>query len=573
MKFIQYIPLVCIALIACILASCTNDGDTIYTVGGDELVLNGTNQDIILDYTQLNALAMTLYWNDNGKLSTSDERVAAPDYAITNTIQFSADDSFSSTVDFTMEEGVYQKQFTVGELNSAVDRIGLEGGVSSSVYIRIQGTLASNLTPQYSNILQLKVTPYVIDMTVGHYLNSSQEDTGLNLYSADSNGIYTGFIGAGAWANWYLQEGNGVIWGNNGDSGAEFVMTSSVSGIEMWNYWYPGATGCYYTVVDTPANEWSALLLPALTVSGDISGDMEYDRKENVWRLSFTATSTGTANITISGTGKQYNVSTGTDDSAAVDTPVGFSGTSEALTFGTDATTISVTIPASGASTLELNLSNPAQWTISVAEGGSTPVETVNKNLYLSGIDDGLNGGNWTFDNYLILYNEDSKLYGGACQVNSLYGYKFYAEADNWDDCYGMVDGGSAFEGSLSADGGNITAPDAGLYVFDISLTSMTYHLYAINSVGYSGLNDDWSIHAMEATGQAGIYTAEVEKTANTPYGVKILINENWDLAFGGGSGILRLYQDGFDGDNELDNGTYILTVDLCKGTYSYTEK
>jgi hypothetical protein len=54
---------------------------------------------------------------------------------------------------------------------------------------------------------------------------------------------------------------------------------------------------------------------------------------------------------------------------------------------------------------------------------------------------------------------------------------------------------------------------------------------------------------------------------------VKILINESWNLYFGGGSGTLRLYHDGFDGDNDLANGTYVLTVDLIKGTYNYSSK
>jgi hypothetical protein len=76
----------------------------------------------------------------------------------------------------------------------------------------------------------------------------------------------------------------------------------------------------------------------------------------------------------------------------------------------------------------------------------------------------------------------------------------------------------------------------------------------------------------MQATSTPGVYQATVEKTANTPWGVKVLINGSWDLAFGGGSGVLRLYKDGFDGDNDLANGTYTLTVDLCKGTYSYSK-
>ncbi len=571
MKITHHISLFAMAIMSIFMLSCSNDGDTIYTTGGDDLTLNGTSQDIVLDYNQLDALALSLYWNDNSLISTSDPRVAAPKHAVINTIQFSADESFTNTVNFIMENGVYQKQFTVEELNNAVGRIGIEGGKASPVYIRIAGQLANNMTPQYSNTLTVQVTPYVIDMTLGHYLTSSQEDTGKNLYSADSDGIYKGFIGAGAWENWYLQEGNGVIWGNDGNTGTSFMMTSSESGIDMWNYWYPGGTGCYYTIVDTPANEWSALFIPALTVSGDIQGEMVYDRKANTWTLNFTATEAKTAEITISGTGKQYNVSTGTDDSAAIDSPVGFGGTSDHLDFGTSATTISVSIPEAGEKALELNLSDPTQWTVQVVNASNTPEETVSQHLFLSGIDDGINGGNWTFDNYLVLYNEDNLNYGGVCNVNSTEGYRLYKEANNWNDYYGMVDGGTGLEGSLSDGGSTITAPDAGLYLFDVSLSGKTYHLYPVTSVSYAGLNDNWDVTAMQATAEVGVYTAQVTKSANTPYGVKVLINGSWDLAFGGGSGVLRLYQDGFDGDNDLANGTYTLTVNLCKGTYSYT--
>ena len=65
-------------------------------------------------------------------------------------------------------------------------------------------------------------------------------------------------------------------------------------------------------------------------------------------------------------------------------------------------------------------------------------------------------------------------------------------------------------------------------------------------------------------------------KTANTPWGVKILLNDSWELFFGGNGtpGELALYRDGFEGDNDFPEGTVIiLTVDLAKGTYSYTAK
>ncbi|MDE6137212.1 MAG: hypothetical protein K2F97_07040 [Muribaculaceae bacterium] len=88
--------------------------------------------------------------------------------------------------------------------------------------------------------------------------------------------------------------------------------------------------------------------------------------------------------------------------------------------------------------------------------------------------------------------------------------------------------------------------------------------------MGYTGLNDDWNIYPMTRVEEC-VFEATVEKTAETPWGVKIILDNNWDLFFGGGSGTLRLYRDGFDGDNELANGTYTLRVDLANATYSYT--
>ncbi|MGN0231476.1 MAG: DUF5114 domain-containing protein [Muribaculaceae bacterium] len=567
MKTFKYIVSLLPALLICaMLQSCDKDGDLLYTDGTGSAAINGTDTDIVLDYNNLSALALTIYWNENGDITLSDPRVEAPKGAVTNTIQMSPSSDFASVYEEIMSVGVYARQYTCDELNNILNRLGYEGGVKAPLYIRIKSSLGNNIDPDYSDVLSLNVTPYLIDMSIGYYLDSKQGDTGKSLYSATSNGVYIGFIGAGAWENWWLREGNNTIWGNDGVVGTPFMLGNNTTGLSVWNFWYPGVSGCYYTIVDTKANEWSALLIPELTLGGDLSGAMTYDRKANVWTYVFDA-SAGTVNVTISGTGKQYNIGTGTDDAAAIDTPVAFSGSADNLSFGSSASSISVPVSASGEATLKLDLSNPCQWTVTVEAGGGAPVVVASKYLYLSGV-----YGDWNFESYLKLYNEDNLTYGGALQVNSEWGYRMYTEAEAWDNYYTMVDGGNAFEGSLVKNGdGNVAAPDPGFYLFDVSLSGLTYKVTPITKVSYSGLNDDWSLTEMTATETPGVYTAVVQKTANTPWGVKIILNDNWDLFFGGGSGELLLYQSGFDGDNELANGEYTLTVDLSKGTYSYT--
>lgn len=567
MTFNKYIAAAGLAVMLLGAQGCDKDGDTIYTDGPDRAEVSGVASDIVLDKDHLQSLALTIYWNENGKISLSDPLVAAPEGAASNTVQFSADPEFASVVDDNVESGVYYRQYTCEALNNLVGRLGLEGGVKGTVYIRVKTVLGANIDPKYSDVHTITVTPYFIDMSIGFVLDASQNYTGRTIWSPASDGIYSGFIGAGSWENWWLREGNNTVWGNDGVTGMAFVMGNNTTGLDVWNFWYPSPSGCYYTVVNTRTNEWSALYIGELILGGDLSGAMTYDRKANKWTYTFDATP-GILSVTLSATGKQYNTATGTDDAAAVDTPVGFGGVAGNVSFGSAAQAISVDVAAAGETTLTLDLSDPRGWTLTAGAGSAGPVETVPPMIYLSGVQP-----DWDFSNYLKLYNEDNRTYGGALQVNSEWGYRIYTEAEAWDNYWTMVDGGTAFSGQLVNNGeGNIAAPEAGFYLFDVNMGDLTYKLTPITKVSYTGLNDDWSLTEMTAADEPGVYTAQFEKTANTPWGVKIVLNDNWDLFFGGNGtpGELVLYRDGFEGDNELANGTHALTVNLSKGTYSY---
>ena len=195
--------------------------------------------------------------------------------------------------------------------------------------------------------------------------------------------------------------------------------------------------------------------------------------------------------------------------------------------------------------------------------------------LYFSGVVD-WNG----FDDYLSLYDESTLSYGGAHWVDSEWGYRAYPQAD-WSPCYKAGEGSGPLAGTLviAESDGNIPAPEKGLYVMDFSLSALTYSLTAVESVTFTGLNDDWSEHEMiQSAENPEIFTAEFVKEKETPWGVKVLVNHDWGLFFGGGDGQLRLgHSDattGFDGDNALTIGeTYLLTVDLGKQVYYYSLK
>jgi len=551
------------------IASCDSDGDMITTTGADALTLSGSG-DVQLDNNDLGGLALTLYWTDNSTLQLSDDRVQAPKNQTKNTLQFSASDDFATVIEQLADDGTTSMQYTMESLNSIVGRVGLPGGVASPLYIRIRSVLADNIAAQYSNVYVVNVTPYVIDMTRGFILDASKNDTGLTLGSADSNGIYSGFLGVPGWYNFWLQEGNGVLWGNDGVTGTPFLISQEDS---HWNFWYPGPEGCYYTIVNTQRQEWSALHIPSLTVSGDIAGEMTYNRKENKWTLAFTSDQVGAKTIRISGTGLQYNVQTGTDDNAAISSPVAFGQSGDKLTFGTEPTDITVEVPSTGDVTLTLDLNDPFNWTCTVS-AESAPVEpSAAPYLWVVGVDDGISGG-WNFDQFITLTNEDELTYAGVVNVNSLWGYRLYTEKDVWTGFYSYASG-DATQGSLDKDtDSNIPAPDAGLYLIEASLSAMTYSTAVISSVQITGINDDWSLTQMTPTADAGVYTADIDITASTPWGYKILLNENWDTYFGGSTDKL-IYKDAnnipFDDANM--GSTCCFTVDLCKGTITITKK
>lgn len=567
MKTLSHIVM---ALALCLtVAACDKDGDLITTTGTVPVTLDGSG-DAALDINNTSALALTLYWTDNSHLTTSDSRVQAPIGTVVNTLQFSATEAFEDIYEEQTDEKTTSKQYTAADLNAIASRLGLESYVASPLYIRMASSLANNVATQYSNTYVINVTPYHIDMSVAYVLDANRTDTGNTLGSPESDGRYRGFLGVSGWYNWWLLEGDGTLWGNIGDDGdgKPFVISSND---QHWNFWYPGQSGCYYTVVNTIACEWSALYIPSLTLGGDLAGEMTYNRKENQWTYTYNATSAGSINITITGTGLQYDSSTGTDDANAVSTPVAFGQENGKITFGSTGSTITVNVPATGEVTLTLDLNDPFNWTCTVAQGGTATVE-LPQSLYCVGIDDG-EDNTWKFKQQLWLCDEGKERYAGVVDVNSLWGYRLYTEKDSWTGYYGL-DSGDAMSGTLAAEvENNIPAPAAGLYVIEASTKEKTYALTAVSSVQITGINDDWSLTQMTATSTPGIYEATIAVTASTPWGFKIVLNNDWSTFFGGTADyMLYNVESNIPFDDSYIGSSVKVTVDFTQNKISFAK-
>ena len=546
------------------LAACEKDGDKIYLFSQGEGDLMATESEVALTQEASKQIVLSLAWTRN-ELSVSDPATNAPN-VLSTTLQVSSESDFADNVTESLETTT-SKAYTGADLNTVAKNLGATPGEAMPLYFRIKSVIGNNMEPVYSKVVEVAVTPYLIDMSVGFILDSKEADTGFTLYSPTSNGEYTGFMGATGWSNYSLKEGDGTVWGNDGVDGTPFLISSEDS---KWNLWFPGIGGCYYVDVNTNKKVWSALLVPALNVNGDITAEMTFDRPNVKWTTTFTAAQAGNLTVRISGVGKQYDYSTGTEDASAIDTPVGFAANGTGITFTGQPEDLTINVPAAGEYTLVLDLSNPKAWTCQAVSGSAGPAE-VNKEIYLSGVDDGISGS-WTFDNYLTLYNEDELAYAGVVNVNSLWGYGICTEKDNWEDFYKQGTG-DAILGTLVAKGEtNLPAPEAGVYLFDISLKGLSYALTKVgNEIYYSGLNDDWSGFSplMLKTGSTATYTGNITVSKASEWGFKLyLADGNWDVVFGGSNGTLYYKGDGITDDAALSPGTYTLTVDLIKGTY-----
>ena len=569
MKFNNIIRTVLLSgIVAFGLSSCDSDIDPVYVQPSDEVSLGGASGDIVLTPDNPQALAMTIYWSGDGNLALSDTLLQAPVNAADETIQLSKDESFSLTIDLSVEKGVRSHQFLCEELNSLLGRLGYETDEKSPLFIRIKSVLAANLEPSYSSILKVMVQPYRIRLILGTVLDKDWNETAMKLASPDENGIYQGFMGVNGWTNWWFREANNVVWGNLGETGKTFYASSAD---DHWNFWFPDPAGCYYTTLNTQEGWWSGLHIDNLNVGGDLNGEMTYNMKANQWIMPVNLPSASTVTITVTGKGSLYNKET-TDMGPAVAQNVAFGGNSENLSFGETGSTITVSLPA-GETNLVLDLSDPMA--LKIGAGEAAPEPEAEPRLYFSGVI------NWDgFDDYISLYDEGTLSYGGAHWIDSEWGYRAYPQPD-WATAYKAAEGATPLSGSLilAESDGNIPAPEKGLYIMDFKMKELTYQLTKVETVTFTGLNDDWSEHPMvQSEDNPEVFIAEFVKEKETPWGVKVLINNDWSLFFCGGNGNLVLgHSDattGFDGDNALTVGeTYILRVDFGTQTYSYSLK
>ena len=347
------------------LVSCDESGDKIYLDGFKASDLMASASDVKLSVDNSKDVVLSLAWQ-NPTLLSSDETKPAGSGVLKTYLQVSASENFTSEKEYTVTD--LSKAFTGADLNAAAKDLGLTPDVSSPLYFRIRSQMGANLDAAYSNVCQVKVTPYLIDMS---YINILKEKTDVDhpltyLYSPNEDGIYAGYMNASSWLNFWGKENDGTVWGNVGQDGHVYEIDNTES---AWNFWFPGQTGIYYTVVDTKAKEFKPTYIKAMQLNGE---DMTYDAPNYAWTKVITTTADNTP-VSIVATGAQYSKATGTDDAAAVVKTMNYTLADGKMT--DSETTGSVNIATAGTYTITVKVGEHSQLEYTIVEGDQTTPE------------------------------------------------------------------------------------------------------------------------------------------------------------------------------------------------------
>lgn len=405
------------------LVSCDESGDKIYLDGFKASDLMASASDVKLSVDNSKDVVLSLAWQ-NPTLLSSDETKPAGSGVLKTYLQVSASENFTSEKEYSVTD--LSKAFTGADLNAAAKDLGLSPDVSSPLYFRIKSLMGSNLDAAYSNVCQVKVTPYLIDMSYINILNEKKDQVLTKLYSPNSDGVYSGYMNASSWFHIWGKENDGTIWGNVGQDGHVYEMDNTES---AWNIWFPGQTGIYYTVLDTKAKELKPTYIKSMQLNGE---DMTYDAPNYAWTKVITTTADNTP-VSIVATGAEYSKATGTEDAAAVVKTMNYTLADGKMTDSENAG--SVNIPTAGTYTITVKVGDKSDLAYSIVSGDqTTPKPTISNTIGMFSKD-----GSTL---YATFTKVSEGVYTCTYDLSNLYDMRFYFIGDDIDDkrvCYGSV--------------------------------------------------------------------------------------------------------------------------------------
>ena len=564
-------------------SACQKDGELL------TVTLPDGNMDFSADKTAMDlngysdgALVLTLSWSEAAVTpEVSNPDVSLQDDIVEIYLQMSTSEDFASYYEMEMDSKVNTVQFTAMELNNAVLRLGISG--TSEVYMRLAAILGANTEPSYSEYIAMTVTPKQVDMTAMTLITSAEDKVageGVTLgvlHSTDANpDLYEGFIVSVGWRNFWCYEADGTRWGNLGEDDKTYYISSEET---AWNCWSSAASGCLYFFVDTADKEWWHVHIPSVDISGDgVTATMRFSSSTGLWTGVFTTVSDNTT-VTLSGTGHEYNTSTGDGSyeevgfvlDAASDGTFGFGYASESSARG-------IVIPEAGTWQLTLDV-NTGKYSI---EESDEPVATYPASVSAYYYRNGGDNAKLALANALSGTETDGVFEGFIYtdpDWNENYSNFRFETSDG--DVYGTEGSGDPSVYQLSASGWNIWSLTPGMNYVTVDLSSMTWSEVSATPVRISGAFNGWALSEMNFNLSTGKW--EIECEFSEPGNFKFVIDrastpEMWEWKYADTDGDLTLSRVTDDASNTYVStaGTYLISLDFSSyeaPTYTMTQK
>lgn len=407
------------------LVSCDESGDKIYLDGFKASDLMASASDVELSVDNSKDIVLSLAWQ-NPTLLSSDETKPAGNGVLKTYLQASASEDFASVKEYTVTD--LSKAFTGADLNAAAKDLGLSPDVSSPLYFRIKSQMGSNLDAAYSNVCQVRVTPYLIDMSYINILNKGKDQVLTYLYSPNSDGVYSGYMNVSSWLNCWGKENDGTFWGNIQTGDKPYAVLDNAQ--SACNIWFPEPAGIYYTVLDTKSEEklFHATLIKSMKVNGE---EMKYDGPNYAWVKVIETTADNTP-ISIVADGAEYNKSTG-DKGTPIAKKMNYTLADGKMTDSKNAG--SVNIAKAGTYTITVKVGEHSQLEYTIVEGDQTTPEPEASNTLCMFSKDG--------NTLLAVMNKESDgVYTCTYKPTAWENFRFIYVGENKDDkqtWYGSV--------------------------------------------------------------------------------------------------------------------------------------
>ena len=565
--------------------SCEKDGERLVASNPTEPTdFSASATEIRLSEATASDLALTLFWNLGEIPQLSDPDIAYTDALVSYALQMSRTDDFGTVSETALEKDQTSIQFTGLELNRQMLKLGISDETMHDIYCRISINMGKNKI--YSSVLNLGIAAY-IDDSAGT-MKIVDKDTksivvGVLRCKEATPTLFEGFVNTpGGWYNCYFIAADGTVWGSG--IGDNQWLTFGMIPNSTNHTWFGEPAGCNYVFAETGTNaQWWHIYTPEVTATvegADVT--LTYSAAEDGFVGTITTASDNAA-VTFSGTGQRWDVTTGTDAGAGIDSQFCLAPASDGtFSFVEDSSTEgSITVEAAGTYTLKMNTS-AMTWTLTEGayEGGEEEDEEPEWPAdpdYVAATGD-----------YLYIYSSsgdkvpqstDGKLkkgtdgiYAGYFHMAAWYNFQF---GDSEDYSSATILYGSApvsdtglYRLYCGSDKWNIWEPegvDKYTYI-TVDTEARSWAFTTVESIEIVGNFNDWGKafkSPLVYDPATKTWSCEIEAADWGEWGLHYIVNGNWDWGFQDADNDGVLENVSKDAMPSVPAGKYLVTLDL----------